>query len=82
MKRNLMQACVFVGAALQTVLLDFDTYDTQVPDSYRTRFKIADYKWGLVRLVGVGCGRSSAAKSDFCRAEISVKPLSFWPSAV
>ena len=34
--------------------LEFDTYDTQVIDSYRTSIKTADYKKGLVRSVGVG----------------------------
>ena len=33
---------------------EFDTYDTQVIDSYRTSIKTADYKKGLVRSVGVG----------------------------
>ena len=35
-------------------LPEFDTYDTQVIDSYRTSIKTADYKKGLVRSVGVG----------------------------
>ena len=38
----------------QTQQLEFDTYDTQVPDSYGISIKIADYKWGLARSAGVG----------------------------
>ena len=40
--------------ALQLWHPEFDTYDTQVIDSYRTSIKTADYKKGLVRSVGVG----------------------------
>ena len=64
------------------LLLEFDTYDTQVLDSYGISIKTADYKWGLARSTGVGWGRSSAAKSDCCEAAISVRPLSLCPSAV